>query len=250
MATFVLVHGMMHGGWCWRRVAPLLRRHGHEVTAPTLTGLGERVHLAHPGIDLATHITDVVNVLTYEDMTDVVLVGWSYGAVVASGVADRVPERIARLVFLDGAMPADGQTVLDFFPPEWGAARRALVEAEGEGWRLPPPDDLTGWGITTAEDVAWVRPRLAAQPFGTLTQPLRLTHVAGFAGPKTLIACTQAPAAGWRDAMIVRARTEPRWRYRELAAGHAAMVTAPILLADVLLEIASGRDTSACDTGA
>src|SRR5438128_128006 len=101
MATFVLVHGAWHGGWCWKRVTPLLRAAGHEVYATTLTGLGERVHLASPNVGLALHVQDVVGVLEYEDLRDVILVGHSYGGIVISGVADRVPERLRHLVYLD-----------------------------------------------------------------------------------------------------------------------------------------------------
>jgi len=236
MATFVLVHGAMHGGWCWKRVVPQLRAASHEVFTPTLTGLGERVHLAHPGIDLDTHIQDVLGVLAYEELRDVVLVGHSYGTMVITGVADRVPERISHLVYLDGVMAGDGQAGLDFFPTAWRVARQAQVEAEGEGWRLPPPADLTHWGIVAEEDVTWVRSKLVPQPFKTVTQPLRLANPAGFGGPKTFIACVEAPAAGSRDAMIERVRAEGGWRYRELATGHDAMITAPHQLTELLLD--------------
>src|SRR5215213_2484482 len=114
MSTFVLVHGSMHGGWCWKRVAPLLRAAGHDVHTPILTGPGERVHLAHSGIDLDTHIRDVLGVLEFEDLHDVVLLGHSYGTMVITGVADRAPERIAHLVYLDGVMAGEGQAALDF----------------------------------------------------------------------------------------------------------------------------------------
>ncbi|MBW3632862.1 MAG: alpha/beta hydrolase [Chloroflexi bacterium] len=238
MATFVLVHGSMHGGWCWKRVVPWLHAAGHHVHAPTLTGLGERAHLAHPGIDLGTHIQDIIGVLEYEDLRGVVLVGHSYGSVVVTGVADRLPARIAQLVYVDGAEAASGQAVIDFFPSAWLAARRALVDVEGGGWQLPPPADLSGFGIADADDVAWVRPRLAPQPFKTFTQPLRLESAAGFAGPKTFVSCTEAPPAGWRDEMTRRARAERGWGYRELATGHDAMITAPRELAGLLLEIA------------
>jgi pimeloyl-ACP methyl ester carboxylesterase len=230
MATFVLVHGSMHGGWCWKRVVPLLRGAGHDVFTPTLTGLGERVHLAHPSIDLDTHIQDVLGVLEYEDLHDVVLVGHSYATMVITGVADRAPGRIAHLVYLDGPIAGEGQALLDFYPPDGQAIRRARVAAEGEGWRLPPVDP-TAFGVLDPEDAAWVRAKLVAQPFGTLTQPLRLTNPARFAGPKTFIAC-----AGWRDAMSERVRGVAGWHYRELATGHDAMITAPGQLADLLLE--------------
>jgi pimeloyl-ACP methyl ester carboxylesterase len=239
MATFVLVHGSLHGGWCWKRVVPRLRTAGHDVFTPTLSGLGERVHLVHPGIDLDTHIQDVLGVLEYEDLHDVVLVGHSYGTMVITGAADRLPGRIAHLVYLDGVMTRDGKAALDFFPEGVRAAWRALVDADGDGWLLPPPADLTGFGVTAEEDAAWVHSKLVPQPFKTFTQPLRLTNIAGFGGPKTYIACVDAPAAGWRDAMIERVRAEHGWRYRELATGHDAMITAPSQLADLLLETTS-----------
>jgi pimeloyl-ACP methyl ester carboxylesterase len=244
MATFVLVHGAMHGGWCWRRVLPLLRAAGHEAYAPTLTGLGERAHLAHPEIDLDPHVRDVLGVLEYEDLDRVVLVGHSYGATVVTGVADRLPGGIAHVVYLDGAVAGDGQAVLDLFPPDGQVARRELVAAEGDGSRLPPLDP-SAFGVTDPEDAAWVRTRLVPQPFKTFTQPLRLANPAGFAGPQTYIACLAAGPAGWRDAMVECARAGSGWRYRELATGHDAMVTAPHDLADLLLEAARPASSDA-----
>lgn len=135
MATFVLVQGAFVGGWCWRWVASELRSTGHEVHAPTLTGLGERLHLASPRVDLDTHIEDVANVLRYEDLAGVVLVGWSYGGMAVAGAADRVPERVTHLVYLDSDVPRDGDTSV---PPGQHTAREALAGAHGEGWRIPP----------------------------------------------------------------------------------------------------------------
>src|SRR5437879_1752139 len=107
MATFVLVHGAWHGGWCWKKLTPLLRSNGHDVFTPTLTGLGERAHLANQAIDLTTHIEDVVSTLDYEDLRGVILVGHSYGGIVISGVADRIPARIGCVVYLDAFVPED-----------------------------------------------------------------------------------------------------------------------------------------------
>ena len=137
MATFVLVHPAWFGGWCWKKVVPLLRAQGHEVHTPTLTGLGERAHLATPEVGLSTHIADVVNVMSYEDLGDVVLVGNSSGGNVITGVADRVPERIAQLVYLDAFVPADGQGIVDMLPPDRRQTVEALVQAEGDGWLWP-----------------------------------------------------------------------------------------------------------------
>lgn len=239
MATFVLVHGAMHGGWCWKKVAPLLRAAGHEVYTPTLTGLGERAHLAHPDIDLDTHILDVLNVLAFEELTAVVLVGHSYGVVVVAGVAERTPERVAQLVYLDGGLPSDGRSVFDYFPPDVVAARRRQVEAEGAGWRMLPPADPAAWGITDAADAAWVRARVVPQPLKTFTQPSRLANPAAHALPKTLVLCTAASPAAWRAEAIAHARTAPGWQYRELPTGHDAMITMPRELADLLLEVAA-----------
>jgi pimeloyl-ACP methyl ester carboxylesterase len=135
MATFVLVHGAIVGGWCWRWVAPHLRAAGHAVCTPTLTGLGERVHLASPQVDLDMHIADVVNVLRYEDLTGVVLVGWSYGGMIVAGAADRAPERIAHLVYLDSDVPRDGETSS---PLSSHARLEELARIHDDGWRVPP----------------------------------------------------------------------------------------------------------------
>src|SRR5262245_6986728 len=144
MATIVIVPGATHGGWRWKEARLALQAAGHEVYALTLTGLGERVHLATPEIDLVTHVRDVVNVLECEDLHDVVLLGHSYGGMVITGVADRAPERLARRVYFDAALPRDGECMYDLPPPEvrasWERARQL-----GDGWRFPlvnphPPD--------------------------------------------------------------------------------------------------------------
>ena len=134
MATFVLVHGAWAGGWYWKRVRPLLTAAGHDVFTPTLTGLGERAHLATPDIGLETHIRDVLGVLTYEDLSDVVLVGHSCGGIVITGVAERAPGRLAHLVYLDAYVPADGQSFLDLLvSPERAAMFREQARTEGDG---------------------------------------------------------------------------------------------------------------------
>jgi hypothetical protein len=163
---------------------------------------------------------------------------WSATATAVTGVTDRLRDRIAHLVYLDGTEATNGQAVIEFFPAEWRAMRRAHVDAEGEGWKMPPPSDLSGLGITRADDAAWVRSKLVPQPFETFTQPLRLEIAAEFGGPKTFIACTEAPQADWRDGMSMRARAGQGWRYRELATGHDPMITAPRELTVLLLQIA------------
>ena len=216
MATFVIVHGAWGGGWAWRRtVAPLLREAGHEVFTPTLTGLGERAHLAGPGVDLETHILDVVNLLIWEDLRDVVLVGHSYGGMVITGVADRAGERLRGLVYLDAMVPDEGQSLADLVGdnPE---ARRELEARTIDGWRIapgPPAPDLS------PEMLAWVTPRRAAQPVKTFTQPFRRVGGQGADLPRVYVLCT-APVGPAFARIADRLRPDPAWRVEEFATGH------------------------------
>jgi pimeloyl-ACP methyl ester carboxylesterase len=236
MATFVLVHGGWHGGWCWKKVLPMLQAAGHEVFTPTLTGLGDRAHLARPDVGLATHVQDVANVLEYEDLGGVVLAGHSYGGMVITAVADRAPERVAQLVYLDAFVPEDGQALVDLLPAERREMFLERARATGEGSSVPSPAPQI-WGVTSDADLAWVRPRLLPQPLATFTEPLRLTRPAASL-PRTYIACTGSPTAATFRPFVERARADPAWRYRELATGHDAMVTMPQELAGLFLEIA------------
>jgi pimeloyl-ACP methyl ester carboxylesterase len=235
MATFVLVHGGWHGGWCWKRVTPLLRAAGHEVYTPTLTGFGERVHLARPEIGLETHIQDVLGVLEYEDLADVVLVGHSFGGMVITSVADRRPERIAHVVYLDAQIPQDGQSALDVLRDEWPdgpAWIEGLVQSGGDGWRVPVPDNVIDMlGIGAAKDAAWVLSKLTPTPFKSVQDPVHLTdRIASL--PRTNITCIwDNPPGG------LPPPSAAGMRYRELATGHDAMILAPRLLADLLFEV-------------
>ncbi len=234
MATFVIVHGAFGGAWSWNRfIVPGLREAGHDARAVTLTGLGERSHLASPSVDLDTHVQDVVNVLFYEDLREVVLVGHSYGGMVITGVADRMPERLARLVYLDAAVPADGMAIADQFGPE---RRRELIERaerEGQGWQLPP-------GPMQADDppehVAWAEPRRHAQPLKTFTQPIRLTR-GETTLPRTFVYCALGKAADSPAAARARRiQADPRWRYVELQTGHNLQYSAPAETVKILLD--------------
>jgi pimeloyl-ACP methyl ester carboxylesterase len=235
MATFLLIHGAWFGGWIWKRVTPLLRAAGHEVLTPTLTGLGERAHLARPEVSLHTHVQDVLGVLAYEDVRGVVLVGWSYAGMVITAVAEQAADRLAHLVYLDASVPEDGQAALDLLDPATRAAREARVRTEGEGWQMLPPP-VEQFGITAEADARWVRPKLVAQPFKTYQEPVRLTNAAARALPRTYISCTVGP---WTSifAPFARKAQAEGWRYRELATGHAAPVLEPQKLADLLLEV-------------
>jgi pimeloyl-ACP methyl ester carboxylesterase len=233
VSTFVLVHGAWSGGWKWRFVAPMLRRAGHEVLTPTLTGLGERAHLARPDIDLDVHVQDVVGLLEMEDLRDVVLLGHSYGGMVVTGAAERCPERIRRLVYLDAFVPENGKCALDYILPERAAEFRE--QGERHGLVEPPPPSL--WGVVAPEHVAFARQRETRHPYRTLTQPIRRVNSSAAALPKTFIYCS-SPATGTFDQFASKYRGDPKWRFRELKTGHDAMVLVPEELAAVLLQSA------------
>ncbi|QYN34198.1 alpha/beta fold hydrolase [Pseudonocardia sp. DSM 110487] len=229
MTTFVLVHGGWHGAWCWRRVTPLLT--GHDVHCPTLTGGGDRAHLARPDTGLADHVADVVAVLELDDLRDVVLVGHSSGGAVITGVAQRCPERLRELVYLDAFVPAPGQSVFDLLPAVLRERFLGLVDGSGRivlDWEAA----MDGWALTAAADRDWVRPRLRPFPVGAVRDPLPLDPVPEL--PRHYIHCTVKPGgdsfAGFADA----ARTDPAWRFDELETGHDPMVTTPAALAAVL----------------
>jgi len=242
-ATFVLVHPAWFGGWCWSKVTPRLREQGYTVHTPTLTGLGERAHLARPEVALATHVEDIVNVLQYEDLDRVVLVGNSSGGMVITGVADQVPERIAQLVYLDAFVPQDGQSLLDLVAPDRRSAFDALVQKEGQGWLLPrfapPPWERILpelWQITDASDVQWVLPRLRPTPFAHFRDAVRCTNPDAAKIPRTFVR-TRWPHPGF-DRHAAMARTAAGWRLREIDSSHLPFVTHPRVTIEVLAELA------------
>jgi pimeloyl-ACP methyl ester carboxylesterase len=233
MAIFVLVHGAWHGGWCWRRVAPFLRAAGHEVLTPTLTGLGERSHLASSAIDLNTHVQDVVNVLEFEDLRNVILVGHSYGGMVITGVSERAADRLRHVVYLDAFVPRHGQALLDLI----ATPSRETIQQQAQAARgMMPPFPVARYGVFEPEDVRWVEARLVPHPFKTMSTPVTLENPAALALPKTYVYCNN-PAMGFFEAFAERTRAAQGWRYRELATGHDAMVTMPRELTSLLVEL-------------
>ncbi len=235
MSTFVLLHGAFHGGWCWARVSPLLRARGHAVFTPTQTGLGDRAHLLRAGITLEDFVEDLVAVLETEELEEAVLVGHSFGGNAITGAAERVPERIRSLIYLDGVVPRSGVSLLDLAPPDLAAARRRLA-ADSGGVSIPPPDPGI-FGVPPGPDADWVRRRLTPHPAGTMESSLTLSKPPGNGVPATYIVCTSpiyAPLAQHHD----YARSRPGWGWRELATGHDAMVTAPAAVAELLMELA------------
>lgn len=229
--TFVLLHGAWHGGWCWQRVAEALRARGHRVSAPTLTGLGERSHLMSPDIDLALMTTDLVNHLEWEDLADVVLVGHSFAGNAISGAAELVPERIRRLVYLDAMVPVSGRTPFDGLPEDVIAARVRQAEESSGGLSIPPPP-AAAFGVTDPADAEWLERRLTPHPLRSFMTAQSFRAAPGNGLPAEYVLCND-PVYGPLESARSRAR-ELGWPVREIAAGHDAMVTAPAALTDLL----------------
>ena len=231
---FLVCHGAWGGGWSWKKMHPLMQAAGHRLVTPTYTGLGERVHLASPSIDLETHIQDVLNVIRYEDLGNVVLLGHSYGGMVATGVADRARDRIKQLVYLDAFVPDDGQSLFDL--NEAGREpMRALANA-GDGWRVPPnptPAD------TPPEDVAWLNAGRVDMPIRCFETPLRF-HGGSLTLSRSYIYATRIAPADTFGRFAARARSEPGWRYVEIDASHSPAVSAPDKLMAVLADLVAG----------
>jgi pimeloyl-ACP methyl ester carboxylesterase len=224
--NFVLVHGATAGGWLWKDVATCLRAAGHHVYTPTLTGLGDRKHLLTREVDLYTHIQDIVNVLTYEDLHDVVLVGHSYGGVVIQGVAEQAPHHLKQLIFLDALVLEDGETATDLYDPDFVAMIIQFIQEDGDGWCYPPQGDDA---------------RTTAHPFKTFQQPISLQNPVAAALPRTYIACTNQSEE--KDTLLGVIRSAARvkaagWPYHELFSDHEPMKSMPDRLAQLLQEVA------------
>lgn len=236
MKNFILVHGAWAGGWCWRRVVPLLRAAGHAVYPITLTGVGERSHLLSRDIRLATHIRDVVNVIDNEELDNIVLVGHSYGGIVITGIADHLLERgtprLERLVYVDAVTPHPGESWSSQHAKETVDAR-VKAAAETGNVSIPPPD-AAAFGLEGA-DRDWVNRRQTPQPFGVYQDPLMFDAQRVASVPRTFIDCTD-PALPTIAVMRQRVRSEPGWKVVEMRTGHDPMVSRPEELAKILLE--------------
>ncbi len=244
-ATYVLVGGAWIGAWAWKAVAQQLRSRGSTVYPATLTGLGERVHLARPEVDLDTHIADIINLIEYEDLAEITLVGHSYAGSVVTGVADRAGERLSRLVFLDSAPVEDGEAFIDFSPPEARARVEREVAELGDGWRMPFPGfealgaQASLAGLGEAERDLMAR-KAAAQPFQTYLQRIRLEHKDEGNYERVVIACDNFRQLIATGMPRFQALTAPPWRLRELATGHWPMLSQPQELAALLHDLATG----------
>jgi pimeloyl-ACP methyl ester carboxylesterase len=232
MATFVLIHGAYRGGWSWQRVRRLLQAAGHEVFAPSLTGAGERAHLGNGNITLATWIDDVVKLLEYEDLREVILVGHSQGGVVMTAASEYAAERLAHLVFIDAPVLEDGQAAIDLLPP---ALTAQFNERSPDPLSTPRPL-LPGHGLSEA-DAQWINARLTPVPIAPSLEPIRLQNPAALALPRSYFFCRDTPNF-FPSAYTQQRFDETGVTYQVLEAGHDVILSHPQLVADALTQIA------------
>jgi pimeloyl-ACP methyl ester carboxylesterase len=209
----------------WQRLAPVLRKAGHEVFTPSLTGIGERAHLASPSVDLNTHIADVLGAIRYERLSELVLVGHSYGGMVVTGVADRAAEAIKSLVYIDAFVPQSGQALIDLLRPEVRAHFPKDATAV-------PPLPPAAQGMKDPNEIAWLDGRRDPQPIRTFTQPLALEG--RYRGPRVYVFSTGYSPTSFTP-FAEHARNDPAWRYHELPTHHYPHVSMPLETAGVLL---------------
>ncbi|MFD8738626.1 alpha/beta fold hydrolase [Streptomyces sp. NPDC059618] len=237
--TFVLVHGAWHDGRAWDRVVPLLTARGHRVFAPSLTGHGDKAHLLGPQVGLTTHVEDIVGLILDHDLGDVVLAGHSYAGMVISTVANRVPERISRLVYIDAMVPTHGETAIDVMPITQVLIDRAAAGAQP--WRIPPlpelPAPLGLFGVTDPDDIAWLRTTLTDESVLCFQQPAEMDNPAQAAIPRVHILCVVGAPEGVTRRPVPKTQPngEPS-RVHELKTGHDSMITEPAELSALLLE--------------
>jgi pimeloyl-ACP methyl ester carboxylesterase len=237
MTTFVLVHGAWGGSWGFRLVRGPLREAGHEVFTPSLTGIGERSHLASPQVNLSTHVLDVVNTILYEDLTDIVLLGFSYGGMVVTGALEHVADRVSHLVYLDAFVPADGQSLDDLS----GAGYRPGAVGPGSTWLVKPLPRP----IEDAAAADWSAARRSPHPVGCFTEPVRLERpLEEYPFTRTYVKATREPrpADGGRGSAFwtaaEHAKVSQDWRYREVDSDHVIAMNRPADLVALLLELA------------
>ena len=239
-SPIVLVHGAWHGGWCWARVRPHLEAAGHRVFTPSLTGLGERMHLRDPVPGLATHVADIINLVEAEELRDAVLVGHSYAGMVITGAADTLRERLRHLVYLDAAVPADGQTFASFVP---GLTAEEIRRRESV-FRSMAPDGVwlpsvtpAAVGVTDPHDVQWMMRRLCPHPLRSWLDPVALPNGGHTGIRKTYVMAADPPTTMMGYPRVAEvARMDDEWSVREIGCGHDMMITNPVQTARFILE--------------
>lgn len=239
MSQYVLVHGAWLGGWCWGRVAKQLRAAGHDVFAPSLTGLGDRSHLLSAEVNLSTHIDDICNIIAWEDLNDVILCGHSYGGFVITGVADKLMNRISALYYLDALIPEDGQSMYDTIPVEFRDIFNAGA-ADGDGFSVPPMT-AENFGVNE-DDQAWVDSKQSNQSIASFQQPIDLTGAHLKISNRQFIWASNFEHPSTRG-NYERLKNDPAWNVVSLACGHHVMIDMPDELADLLMSTNQGTQT-------
>lgn len=230
--VYVLVHGAWHGGWCWQQVSEKLRKQGALVYTPTLSGLAERKNELDSTVNLSTHIHDIIDLITKEDLHNVILVGHSYGGEVIAGVADSIPGRLKKLVYLDALLVENGQSTLSVNTKENMELFSKTAMEFDKGLSIPSPSS-TWFGVKDSIAIKWADARLTNQPFRTFTQPVSLKHVYGNNLPQIYIACRN-PELAVLEQFATKAKNDKTWKYYELNTGHDAMITMPVELTALL----------------
>ena len=236
-AVFVLIHGGGHGGWCYRDVAAGLRANGHLVYAPSLPGMGEHQAQLNDQIDLDCHIDDVVALLHFEDLHNVILVGHSYGGMVITGVADRAADRVGHRVYLDAAYPQDGESLHQHAFEMIDAAKQGLYVRDGVELVMDPAlIDASFFGVSDPDQIVWANARFTPQPWACFSQPLRLCNEARMrAIPESHLICTSTMVG--RDMDLLLSRSEGRvW---DVDTGHDLMITEPEWVVEHLERVAA-----------
>ena len=235
MSTFVLIHGGWHGGWCWRKVAKNLRNAGHEVFVPSLTGMGEREHLWTPEVGLSTHTQDVLNLIHFEQLSQIILVGHSYGGTIMTLVADQMAVKVDALVYVDGVIPETGVSGWLGFPEQRRSDMLAGAKKLGGG-RIPPPDPSI-WGVTEAQDVAWLRALCSPHPLKTMQDVPQLGQAWTHVRTKHYILAGMNNNPRFR-AHYNTAQSQADWTTEVIDGGHDLMVTHPYELSTALNRVA------------
>lgn len=237
--TYVLIPGAFWGGWVWRKVEPKLQAAGHKVFSVTNTGLGERAHLLSREVNLDTFVKDVLGVFTYNDISNAVLVGHSFAGETITAVADAIPERIAQLVYLDAIVLESGKSFYDQFPPDARARGQKAAQDSSGGITLPktPPEAVKkNLGLNDDDDLRLITSHATPHPIATFESPLALKNEFGNGRPKTYISCT-SPAFPAIEPSKKRVREQQGWNWKEIASGHAPMLTHPDELIQILLTL-------------
>lgn len=235
MTTFVLIHGAWHGGWCWKRVAPILRAAGHEVFAPSLTGSGERKHLLSPAVGMDTYVADVANLIDSEELDNVVLVGHSAAGAAISKAAETVHDRLKALVYVDSVVLPSGKAMFDIFPAQWVDQMRGAAARDGDLNAAPPEKQMIYSFFASDcsdDDKAWILRMATAQPLKPYEDKVDLTKFQGLNISKTYIGCKQSQGGLPRDVA-----EKFGLRYVEMDSGHDPMVSKPDELAEILLAV-------------